>query len=135
MTPQSTFMVLAPIRPECDADLRAMLETMNGSPGTAEPANSLFPFGSFQRLHVARFVILDDMTRDDLAPDDPLRRAPVYLAFLGDCDGSADELLAEFVRVAGAGLRQIFRCCANFSPDADLLMWMRPIPSRRPLNT
>ncbi len=125
MTPQSTFMVLAPIRPERDADLRAMLETMNGPPGMAEPANALFPFGRFPHLHVARFVILNDMTRGDLAPNDPLRRAPVNLAFLGDCDGPTDELLAEFASIAGDGLRLIFACCADFLPDVDLLEWMR----------
>ena len=91
----------------------------------AEPANALFPFGRFPRLHVARFVILDDTTLTDLPPDDPLRDAPVYLAFLGDCDGSADLQLAEFVTLAGDGLRQIFGCCSNFSADADLLQWMR----------
>jgi hypothetical protein len=125
MTPQSNFMVLAPIRPERQGELRAMLETMNGAPGMAEPANALFPFGRFPRLHVARFVILDDTTLTDLPPDDPLREAPVYLAFLGDCDGSSDAQLAEFVTLAGDGLRQIFSCCSNFSLNVDLLQWMR----------
>ncbi len=125
MTPQSNFMVLAPIRPERQGELRAMLETMNGAPGMAEPANALFPFGRFPRLHVARFVILDDTTLTDLPPDDPLREAPVYLAFLGDCDGSADAQLAEFVTLAGDGLRRIFGCCSNFSLNVDLLQWMR----------
>ena len=125
MTPQSNFMVLAPIRPERQDELRAMLETMNGAPGMAGPANALFPFGRFPRLHVARFVILDDTTLTDLPPDDPLREAPVYLAFLGDCDGSSDAQLAEFVTLAGDGLRQIFSCCSNFSLNVDLLQWMR----------
>ena len=125
MTPQSNFMVLAPILPERESELRAMLETMNGAPGTADPANALFPFGCFPRVHVARFVILDDETLVDLPPDDPLREAPVYLAFLGDCDGLADTQLTEFVTVAGNGLREIFRCCASFSPDVDLLEWIR----------
>ena len=54
----------------------------------ADPANALVPFGSFDRLHFARFVILDPLTD---------RRHGVYggapspwrvsLAFLGDCDG------------------------------------------------
>ena len=125
MTPQANFMVLAPICPERKSDLRAMLATMTGAPGMAEPGNELFPFARFTRLHVARFVILDDMTLADLAPDDPLRGAPTYLAFLGDCDGSADMQLAEFAMVAGVGLRRIFSCCANYSSDVDLLQWMR----------
>jgi hypothetical protein len=124
MTPQSNFMVLAPILAACEPDLRAMLETMTAAPGMAAPENTLFPFGRFPRLHVARFVILDDATLHDLPPDDPLRQAPVCLAFLGDCDGDADAQLAEFVAVAGDGLRRIFQCCASFSADSDLLHWM-----------
>lgn len=125
MTPQSNFMVSAPILPKRESELRAMLETMNEVPGMAAPENTLFPFARFPRLHVARFVILNDMTLTDLPPDDPLRAAPVYLAFLGDCDGAADAQLVEFATVAGDGLRRIFSCCANMSSDVDLLRWMR----------
>lgn len=125
MTPQSNFMVLAPILAEHEHDLRDLLETMTAAPGMAEPRNTLFPFARFPRLHVARFVILDDATLDDLPPDDPLRHAPLWLAFLGDCDGDANTQLAEFVAVAGDGLRQIFRYCAGFSAGVDLLQWMR----------
>jgi hypothetical protein len=118
-------MVLAPVQPARKGDLCALLETMNGAPGIAEPTNATFPFARFQRLHVARFVVLDDTTLADLPPGDPLRDAPTYLAFLGDCDGSPDAQLAEFAMVAGAGLRQIFGCCANYSPAVDLLQWMQ----------
>lgn len=123
-------MVLAPVQSARMGDLRVMLETMNGAPGIAEPTNATFPFAHFPRLHVARFVILDDTTLADLPPDDPLQGAPPYLAFLGDCDGSADSQLAEFAQVAGVGLRQIFSCCANYSPDADLLQWMQTNSTR-----
>ncbi|HLY89536.1 MAG TPA: hypothetical protein VKQ27_11185, partial [Acetobacteraceae bacterium] len=75
MTPQSNFMVLAPILAEREHDLRALLATMTAAPGMAEPNNSLFPFARFPRVHVARFVILDDATLDDLPPGDPLRHA------------------------------------------------------------
>ncbi len=125
MTPQSNFMVLAPILPDRNSDLQLMLDTMNQAPGMADPANALFPFGRFPRLHVARFVILNDATLADLPPQDPLRKAPVYLALLGDCDGAADAQLAEFATRAGDGLRQLFSCCANFSPNVDLLRWMQ----------
>src|SRR5258705_7987013 len=47
----------------CSSDL----EACNMQPGIADPANSLVPFGRFDRLHVARFVILDDQGMDDLA--------------------------------------------------------------------
>jgi hypothetical protein len=125
MTPQSTFMVAAPIRLGQEAALRALLASMNRAPGMVDPINALFPFASFDRLHVARFVILCDETLDDLAaygtsfPD-----APVWLVFLGDCDAAADDLLERFAATAEPGLRQIFACCGD-PPGPDLLAWMR----------
>ena len=56
-----------------------------------DPDNPLVPFRSFNTLHFARFVILDDATLGDLSvygPDAEFRDAPIYLAFLGECDGS-----------------------------------------------
>ena len=125
MTPQSNFMVVAPILPGREAALRALLATMNRQEGIVDPANGLVPFGRFDWLHVARFVILKDETLGDLPPDDPMRDAPVWLAFLADCDGDADSALAEIVAQAGAGLSQIFDHCADFSASADLLPWLR----------
>lgn len=119
-------MVAAPIAPGREADLRALLATMNTSPGVADPANALVPFGRLEGLHVARFVILEDETIGDIAayggafPD-----APVYLVFLGDCDGSPDAFLQAAVNVAGPGLRQIFGHCAGFTDGADLGAWLR----------
>jgi hypothetical protein len=54
VTPQSTFMVVAPVADGRDAELRALLAAMNALPGMADPANELVPFGRFERLHVAR---------------------------------------------------------------------------------
>ncbi|HMF07377.1 MAG TPA: hypothetical protein VKE72_10250 [Methylocella sp.] len=97
-------------------------------PGIADPANELVPFGKFPTLHFARFVILEDQTLEDLKVFGPAAEfpdAPVYLAFFGDCDGSADMLLADFANLAGAGLRQIFAYCEGFDPNCDLLRWMQ----------
>jgi hypothetical protein len=126
MTPQSNFMVAAPIAPGREDGLRSLLATMNLGPGVVDPCNALLPFVRFERLHVARFVILHDETLDDLAligetfPD-----APVWLAFLGDCDGSAESLLAEFVAHASIGLMQIFGHCQGFDRNTDLNAWLR----------
>jgi len=125
MTPQSNFMVAAPILPAREQALRALLATMNHRPGIVDPDNPLFPFGRFDAIHVARFVILHDHTLDDLPPDDLLRDAPVWLVFLGDCDGDAAALLEHFARQAADGLRRIFSHCTGFSHDIDLLRWMR----------
>ncbi len=126
MTPQSNFMIAAPVLPEREDSLRALLATMNLRPGVADPDNALFPFGQFERLHFARFVILEDDTLDDLARyGESFPDAPVWLAFLGDCDGPAERALEAFAARAGAGLQQVFRHCAGFSPESDLLRWMQ----------
>lgn len=125
MTPQSTFMVAAPIRAGALEALRALLQRMNGPPGQADPTNPLVPFGRFDRLHVARFVILEDATLGDLAASGAaVPDAPLWLVFLGDCDGPGDTLLAELAGTAGAGLRAVFAHC-EAPPGADLLGWMR----------
>lgn len=125
MTPQSTFMVAAPIRLTLESQLRVLLDSMNTAPGRVDPNNALLAFADYDRLHVARFVILRDETLSDLAaygtsfPD-----APLWLAFLGDCDGAADDMLREFADTAEAGLRRIFAHCQD-PPGTDLLAWMR----------
>jgi hypothetical protein len=126
MTPQSNFMVLAPIAAERLTRLRDLLASMNQPDGLADPANPLIPFGAFDRLHLARFVILDDQTSDDLATVGmPPRAYPVTLAFFGDIDGAADAFLAELCRRAGPGLCRIFACCEGFDAGADLFDWIR----------
>src|SRR5215472_2535623 len=98
MTPQSNFMVAAPVAAGREPALQALFATMNHAPGVVDPDNALVPFGRFDRLHVARFVILHDETLDDLYQygtrfDD----ASVWLVFLGDCDGPGETMLAELV--------------------------------------
>src|SRR5260370_20649073 len=126
MTPQSTFMVLAPIILERETEVRQVLDSMNRGPGQVDPNNSLLPFAEFETLHFARFVILDDKTTEDirvygLTP----RTYPLYLAFLGDVDGDANAFLGKLIKRAGKGLGKIFSCCEGFGPDTDLLDWMK----------
>ena len=119
-------MVLAPIAPSREAELRRLLATMNDAPGRVNPSNPLIPFGQFDNLHVARLLILDDKTLDDgRVYSLPRRTYPLYLAFLGDVDGDADRFLKELARRAAAGLRALFACCEGFPPDADLVRWMK----------
>ncbi len=130
MTPQSDFMVAAPIVMERMGALKTLLDGMNlpGVPGMADPDNPLVPFGQFDTLHFARFVIVDDRTLGDFALADlPVPEFPVTLAFLGDCDGPADAFLAALAARpdASKGLRQIFGHCEGFDDDADLLSWLR----------
>jgi hypothetical protein len=126
MTPQSTFLVVARLAAGREDELRKVLSSMNRLPGMADPQNMLVSFGQFERLHFARFVILDDPTLDDITlygvPRIDWRPA---LAFLGDVDGPADEFLATLVQRAGDGLRHIFSHCEGFHPDTDLRQWMK----------
>ena len=126
MTPQSNFMVAAPIAPGQEAALRALLATMNSAPGVVDPNNALLPFARFDRLHVARFVILHDETLADFQQYGvTIGNLPVWLVFLGDCDGPSEAMLAQLAALAATGLAQIFEHCEGFGRSDDLLAWMR----------
>jgi len=123
VTPQSQFTVVAVVVAGRERALRELLATMTSHTGVANPQNSLVPFGDFPRLHFARLVLLDDPTLEDVTTYGlPVTRLPVYLAFLGDCDGRAHETLADLAQRAADGLRRIFAHCQNF--DEPLLDWM-----------
>ena len=126
MTPQSSFMVLAPVLEGKVAELRALLASMNRAPGVVDPDNELVPFGQFDRLHVARFVVLEAPTADDITVYGMAQGPwPPSLVFLGDIDGPADSFLHDLVARADPGLRRIFAHCQDFSPNVDLLAWMK----------
>jgi hypothetical protein len=130
MTPQGNFMILAPIVPSREAELRGLLNSMNEAPGWVNPNNPLVPFAQFDTLHFARFVILDDKNVGDLRIYGlPVRNYPLYLAFLGDIDGEEEVFLNELVRRASDGLRAIFSCCHGFAADTDLMAWMKLLRS------
>lgn len=126
MTPQSNFMVLAPIVADRVSELRQLLASMNRGPGTVDPQNTLIPFAQFTTLHFARLLVLEDMTRNDItAYGLPPRNYPTYLAFLGDFDGPFEVFLAELVQKADDGLQHIFSHCEGFPPNVDLLGWLK----------
>ncbi len=126
MTPQSNFMVLAPIAPAREAELRALLDSMNEAPGRVNPNNALLPFEKFETLHFARLLVLNDQTIGDVGVYGLATRTyPLYLAFLGDIDGEASDFLAEVAQRAFEGLRAIFSCCEGFSAETDLVRWMQ----------
>ena len=69
MTPQSSFVINAPIEPGARDSLEKLLASMNrpNYPGMANPENDLVPFGKFGTLHFARFFIAQDDTLKDFA--------------------------------------------------------------------
>ena len=116
-------MIVAQVASGQEAALRNLLASMNEAPGFADPRNPVLPFYQFSQLHVARFVLLEANTNDDLREYgvEP-SYWPVHLAFVGDIDGAVDMFLAELVVRAGSGLRKIFSHCGGFDPDkSDLL--------------
>lgn len=126
MTPQTTFLIIAPVAFGKVDDLRSFLLGMTREPGLADPENALLPFGRFDRLHVARLFVVEVNTwRDIEAHGVDARPYPPHLAFLGDIDGDRDSFLEELVERAGDGLRQIFAYCEDFDPGINLLGWMR----------
>jgi hypothetical protein len=125
MTPQSNFMVLAPVAADRVGELRQALASMNRAPGLVDPQNPIFPFAQFETLHFARVLVLEDMTLDDItAYGLPREDYPIYLAMLADFDGSAENFVAELVQRAGEGLKRIFSYCQDFRSDADLRRWI-----------
>ena len=126
MTPQSTFMIMATIKANGLTELKQLLASMNSEPGFANASNSLIPFGQFSKLHVARFVILQANTNDDIKahgvePDEWQAK----LAFLGDIDGDVDAFFGELVVRAASGLDQIFQFCEEYdATPTSLLTWL-----------
>ena len=126
MTPQFSFMVLATVIANRQAELRELLLSMNQTSGDANPANSIVPFAQIQRLHFARFVILDDGTSADISVYGlPAPAYPVYLAFLGEYDGPAEDIFYLFEQHGAPGLKRIFSFCTEFSTVTNLEVWMK----------
>jgi hypothetical protein len=91
----------------------------------ANPDNAILPFGRYDTIHFARFVVLEDNSVSDRAAYGlSTSDQPVYLCFMVDCDGSADELLARIVREA-SGLETVFAFCEGFTQPVDMLGWLR----------
>ncbi|MDB6141526.1 MAG: hypothetical protein JWP80_570 [Pseudomonas sp.] len=119
-------MVTAPVLPDRLRDLRDLLATMNSVLATVDPTNALVPFGRFENIHFARFVVADDQTLGDRALFSDLPATePIALLFLVDCDGPGDELMARMAKDAEPGLRQIFSHCEGFDAQTNLLSWMQ----------
>ena len=127
MTPQSAFMIVAPVREGALDELRQLLSDMNQAPAFANPDNPLIPFGQLDRLHTARLVIIESHTLEEIrafgVSPRPWRPA---LAFIGDIDGDIDSFFTELVERAGSGLVKIFSHCDGFSGvNQEIIGWMK----------
>jgi hypothetical protein len=108
-------------------ELRALLATMTTMPGHADPENRLVPFGRFDRLHFARFMIVEATTAHEIKEFgvQPRPWQPA-LAFFGDVDGDRDSFLVELASHSASGLEEIFSFCEGFTKEgSNLLQWMK----------
>ena len=125
MTPQSDFLVIAPVEPAHEDELRRLLASMNSAPGRVIPDHPIFPFARFDRIHFARFFIVEDLTTGDVRLYHRVAgQYPLYLAFAGEIDGDVDSFLREARDAAGEGLRTLFACCSDAPRDRDIAVWM-----------
>jgi hypothetical protein len=125
MTPQANIMIVAPIDLNHESELRSLLAGMTVQPGVYNPGNSLVPFQQINTLHFARFVILEDVTREDLlAYGDLLAGSGKSLALLCDFDGDVDEFINQMVFHGGPGLVRLFSCCTTPPSLAILISWL-----------
>lgn len=118
-------MIVAPIVPEREPELRQLLYSINNAEGIYDNSNSLVPFHLIDTLHFARFVILEDNTREDLlAYGEKLAPSGRSLALLCDCDGSVDVFLRQLTGRSHDGLLKIFSCCLKGPTSRNLHSWL-----------
>ena len=137
MTPQSNFMVLAPIDPEREgATCARLLDSMNDAPGRVNANNALIPFAQFDTLHFARLLILDDQTTGDVRAHGLPSPAPTRSTSLSSATSMAteDAFLDELASRARERLARSSSPAAKaFAPDTDLVDVDESAPQLRPI--
>jgi hypothetical protein len=122
---QDRFVVVAEVTAARVQELRDCLAaiTLPGMPGAADPDNAILPFGHYETIHFARFVVLEDHTLGDRSawPELPPTE-PVYVLFMADCDGGASALLRRLAAECPR-LREVFDHCVD-PPRSDLAAWL-----------
>ncbi len=108
------------------AELRTLLASMNRRPGVVDPENGLVPFGRFERLHFARFVLLDDPTGGDIAAHGvtPPRYAPCSWPSWGTATGRRRTSWPSWPGKPGPGFAGSSRTARGFPERGDLFDWM-----------
>lgn len=121
MTPQTTFLYAAPLRAGSEPGLRALLHSMNVSPGVVDPQNSLLPFARLPQLHFSRLLVVNEPTKADRAVFGmPVEGLPDYLVLMGEVDGAEPAFRADLIAQAGDGLGRLFAHCETFGAGTDL---------------
>lgn len=100
--PQNALTIRMPVVQSREARLRETLARLDQDPAD----NTLLPFSIFNRLHFARFLLLD-------GPDHP-ETYGTTLVFMANVDGPVAAFLEELVQKAAHGLDQIFNACKGY---------------------
>lgn len=100
--PQNALTIRIPVIPSREAGLRKTLARLDQDPAD----NSILPFSMFNRLHFARFLLLE-------GPDSP-ETYGTTLIFMANVDGPVSAFLETLVQTAADGLDQIFGACKGY---------------------
>ena len=127
MTPQSSFMVLAPVTEGRVDELRALLASMNLRPGRGRPgqrAGAVRPVRPAARRALRRARGADRGRHRGLRPAAP---SPGRRRWCSSATATARPTASctTSPSAPAPGLRRIFAHCRGFSPNVDLLAWMK----------
>ena len=92
---QNALTLITPTRPDQVESLKTLLEEI----GRQISSHPLIPFNSLTTTHFCRWVLLEE---------------DGFLAFESNYDGSLDDYLDEWIRLAGRGLEAIYSKCVGF---------------------
>ena len=123
MTPQSSFMVVAPIRAGRDGELRG-LAGMNHVPGGTPIRRTLSFVGRFSRSTLPGSWCSTTAPRQT-SPSTACR--PRRIRSRWRFSGTATATTARTFSLRGAGpggLRRLFLCCEGFAESTDVAGWM-----------
>ncbi len=104
-TDQFALTVIAPVDSAGVAQLKQLLDTIQFKIET----NPVIPFGEFEGLHFARFVLIEE-GQDALG-----NRYPAELVYSGNFDVSLEDHISQMTKpeLCG-GFAQVFGCCQGF---------------------
>jgi hypothetical protein len=124
LTRQGALTVKTTIKSGREADLKALLATINAGVG----GEGLIRFGDLRTVHFMRWVIL---------PADPTKKIPASLVLSTNFDGPMKDHLEELVDVADVALGRIYDHCEgyNLHPPGDIdknqlsqYLWRHRVP-------
>jgi len=118
MITHGALTVYTKIKPGMVEQLREKLYEITTPPNHIE-TNPIIPFINITSIHFARFVILEE------AKDLKGEIIPAALVFSSNYDKPLEHHLEELVRIAGAGLEEIYQYCEGFEKGNNLITYLK----------